>query len=233
MPMHDWTRVDAGVYHDFHNRWVTHLTEALNSGLLPNNYYALGEAGNVGPDLEQLSKSVAVEEGKINNTRYLRKIVIRQVTEVTENELWTGDRIVAVAEIVSASNKVSQGRIKDFVENVLAALRYGVHVLVIDPFPPSRRDPQGIHGIIWKELGEQYFELAVDSPLTLVSYRAGSPITAYVEPTRVGAPLKDIPLFLTKTHSVPMPLEAGYMRAWAGEPRRWQFEISATTPGAS
>ncbi len=111
--------------------------------------------------------------------------MIRQVTEVTENELWTGDRIVAVAEIVSASNKVSQGRIKDFVENVLAALRYGVHVLVIDPFPPSRRDPQGIHGIIWKELGEQYFELAVDSPLTLVSYRAGSPITAYVEPTRV------------------------------------------------
>ncbi len=64
MPMHDWTRVDAGVYHDFHNRWVTHLTEALNSGLLPNNYYGLGEAGNVGPDLEQLSKSVAVEAGK-------------------------------------------------------------------------------------------------------------------------------------------------------------------------
>ncbi len=109
MPMHDWTRVDAGIYHDFHNRWITHLTEALNSGILPSTYYALGEAGTVGPDLEQLSKSVPVDEGKINNTRYLRKIVIRQVTEVRENELGTGDRIVAVAEIVSASNKVSQG----------------------------------------------------------------------------------------------------------------------------
>jgi hypothetical protein len=22
MPMHDWTRVDAGIYHDFHHEWI-------------------------------------------------------------------------------------------------------------------------------------------------------------------------------------------------------------------
>ena len=33
MPLHDWARVSAGTYHDFHNSWITHLKEALNAGL--------------------------------------------------------------------------------------------------------------------------------------------------------------------------------------------------------
>jgi hypothetical protein len=41
-PMHDWSRVTAGVYHDFHNAWITELRNAFNEGLLPTNYYALG-----------------------------------------------------------------------------------------------------------------------------------------------------------------------------------------------
>ena len=53
MPMHDWTRVSAGTFHDFHNAWITHIKESLNAGLLPNPYYALGEqrAGEFGPDV--------------------------------------------------------------------------------------------------------------------------------------------------------------------------------------
>ena len=43
MPVHDWTRVDDGTFHGFHTAWVTHLSEALNSGLLPPDYYALPE----------------------------------------------------------------------------------------------------------------------------------------------------------------------------------------------
>ena len=43
MPVHDWTRVDAGIFHDFHNAWITHLKEALNEGLLPDGYYAQAE----------------------------------------------------------------------------------------------------------------------------------------------------------------------------------------------
>lgn len=43
MPIHDWTRVIAGVCHDFHNRWITHLAESLNAGVLPAGYYALSE----------------------------------------------------------------------------------------------------------------------------------------------------------------------------------------------
>ena len=43
MPVHDWTRVDAGMFHAFHTAWVTHLSETLNGGLLPSGYYALPE----------------------------------------------------------------------------------------------------------------------------------------------------------------------------------------------
>ncbi len=32
MPMHDWTRVDAGIYHDFHHEWISEIKRALNRG---------------------------------------------------------------------------------------------------------------------------------------------------------------------------------------------------------
>src|SRR5437899_7351530 len=53
MPVHDWTRVDAGIFHDFHLGWLAELRRALNGGLLPPDYYALAEqiAGGLGPDV--------------------------------------------------------------------------------------------------------------------------------------------------------------------------------------
>ena len=41
MPIHDWTRVDAGIFHAFHHDWITEIARALNRGLLPADYYAL------------------------------------------------------------------------------------------------------------------------------------------------------------------------------------------------
>ena len=35
MPIHDWTRVDAGLFHDFHQSWTVALRNALNEGILP------------------------------------------------------------------------------------------------------------------------------------------------------------------------------------------------------
>src|SRR5438477_12170662 len=53
MPVHDWTRVGAGIFHDFHLSWIGELKKVLNSGLLPPDYYALAEqmAGERGPDV--------------------------------------------------------------------------------------------------------------------------------------------------------------------------------------
>ena len=43
MPVHDWSRVFAGAFHDFHLAWMAELRNALNGGILPENYYALAE----------------------------------------------------------------------------------------------------------------------------------------------------------------------------------------------
>src|SRR5438445_11323623 len=43
MPVHDWTRVEAGVFHAFHVAWIPEIQKALNGGLLPEGYYALAE----------------------------------------------------------------------------------------------------------------------------------------------------------------------------------------------
>src|SRR5437868_6408699 len=49
MPIHDWTRVDAGLFHDFHQRWTVALRNALNEGILPEDYFALVEQRIPGP----------------------------------------------------------------------------------------------------------------------------------------------------------------------------------------
>lgn len=52
MPMHDWTRVDAGIYHAFHHEWISEIHCALMKRL-PPDYYSLPEqiASGMGPDV--------------------------------------------------------------------------------------------------------------------------------------------------------------------------------------
>jgi hypothetical protein len=53
MPVHDWTRVSAGIFHDFHTSWISALRNALNEAILPPDYYALSEQvpGPMNPDI--------------------------------------------------------------------------------------------------------------------------------------------------------------------------------------
>jgi hypothetical protein len=48
MPVHDWTLVEDGIFHDFHVGWIAQLRTALNNGLLPPGYYALEEGPRTG-----------------------------------------------------------------------------------------------------------------------------------------------------------------------------------------
>ena len=93
-------------------------------------------------------------------------------------------------------------------------LREGIHLLVVDLFPPSKRDPQGIHNAIWQEVSDESFEFPADKPLTLASYCAGLESVAYVEPVAVGDVLPDMPLFLETDLYVATPLEATYQAMW-------------------
>ena len=64
MPIHDWTRVDAGIFHHFHQRWIVAIADVLNQRLLPADYYALAEQQGAGfePDVLTLKTTVASED---------------------------------------------------------------------------------------------------------------------------------------------------------------------------
>lgn len=198
MPAHDWTRVDAGVFHSFHTSWIGELTKAFNTGSLPPDHYSLGE------QVAALGKE--------------KRVVIRHVSN---------HRVVAMIELVSSGNKDSQHALNTFVQKALSALEDGIHLLLVDLYPPGPRDPQGIHGVIWGELGgwQQSYEQSSGKPLTLVAYAAGFTDSAYVQPLAVGEPLPEMPLFLTPDHYVNTPLEETYLAAYQGVPRLYREQL--------
>jgi hypothetical protein len=99
--------------------------------------------------------------------------------------------------------------------------------LLIDPFPPGPRDPQGIHGAIWEQVEDAPFTLPDEKPLTLVAYECDLTTRAYIEPVAAGDELPSMPLFLAPGTHVPVPLETTYRSAFAGMPRRWRTVLEA------
>jgi hypothetical protein len=228
MPVHDWTRVDAGLFHDFHQSWTVALRNALNGGGLPPGYFALVEQ-NIGPIPDLLTLQLPLDGGEASNgpsgvvaaapprTRLVRPrkadSYVRKANLITVRH--RHGEIVAVIEIVSPGNKAARNEFRAFVQKSADLIRQGVHLLVVDLFPPGPRDPQGIHKAIWDEFQEEDLELPPDKPLTLASYDAGPEGGAYVEFVAVGDPLPDMPIFLKPGTHVPAPLEATYQTTWS------------------
>jgi hypothetical protein len=230
MPIHDWSRVDAGTFHDFHNGWITHLKEALNAGLLPPGFFAMAEQIVSGPipDVVTLSqrRTPAGPPGSGGGIAVAEAAPRARFVTSAETDLYTRKanrivvkhrlgQVVAVIEVVSPGNKGSLHALRSFVEKAEELLRQGIHLLVVDLFPPSARDPQGIHKAIWDEICEEPFELPADKPLTVAAYSAAEPKTAYVEPVAVGDALPGLPIFLDPDTYVPAPLETTYEATWA------------------
>ena len=142
----------------------------------------------------------------------------------------SGDRVVAMVEIVSPGNKGSRAALRSFVEKSVDFLRHGVHLLVVDLFPRSARDPQGIHKAIWDEIEDQPFELPPGKPLTLATYYAGVPKTAYVEPVGVGDVMPDMAAYLDLDSYVPVPLEATYQATWESCPEDMREAVERGEP---
>jgi hypothetical protein len=95
-------------------------------------------------------------------------------------------------------------------------------LLIIDPFSPGPRDPNGVHAAIWDDDEGEPFQLPPDKPLTLVAYACGLTTRAYIEPIAVGDALPDMPLFLEPNGYVNVPLESTYQAAFAVQPERWR-----------
>jgi hypothetical protein len=248
MPVHDWTRVEAGIYHSFHNAWITHLGEALNSGLLPSGYYALGEqhAGRFVADVLTLHASrpngeppplppsdggLALAEAPPKVRRQLTGIeTYRQRRRTLAIRHVSGHRLIALVEIASPANKDRLESVEEFVAKTVEALDLGVHVLLLDLLPPGRHDPRGPHGAVWNQFDEGPYDLPLAEPLTAASYPAGPPVKAYLEHFAVGAALPEMPLFLRSDRYIPAPLEATYQAAYRGAPAFWREVLEGRRP---
>jgi hypothetical protein len=211
MPVHDWTRVEAGIFHDFHTVWIGTLRTALNDGLLPDGYYALAEqhAGRSIVDVLSLNTNPVPESARP------RTLAVRHVS---------GHRLIALVEIVSPANKDRARHVEDFAAKAVSALDAGVHLLLIDLFPPGPHDPQGLHAVIRQRLdqSDEPYDLPADEPFTFAGYAAGPSVEVFLEHAAVGAPLPDMPLFLRPDRYVNVPLEATYLAAYRGMPAFWR-----------
>src|SRR5947209_19704999 len=107
------------------------------------------------------------------------------------------------------------------------ALQAGIHLLMVDLFPPGPRDPHGIHRVIWEEGREGDFVLPADAPLTCVAYMGGPCPEVFLEPVAVGDPLPEMPLFLSTETYVPVPLDATYQAAWDAVPAYWRDVLTS------
>ena len=223
MPVHDWTRAQAGDFHHFHQRWISALTDALNGGGLPAGFMALAEqvAGRPIPDVVTLEArspkgGVAIAPVPAPSARVIQKFErINYAKRADHVVIRHGrGRVVAIIEIVSPGNKDSRHAIRSFVEKAADVLNQGIHLVVVDLFPPTPRDPQRIHKAISDEFSDEPFDFLPEKPLTVVSYIGGDLPTAYVESVGVGDRLPAIPLFLTEYDYVPCPLDATYDEAW-------------------
>ncbi|QEL17307.1 DUF4058 family protein [Limnoglobus roseus] len=233
MPIHDWARVDAGVFHGFHLRWIAEICKAMNNGLLPSGYYVDAEQvaerkevdvltlqmpTPVGSPAEPSDGGVAVVEagighrvaGKVKKPKpRQRRLVLRHVT---------GHRVVALLELVSPGNKGRRTSAIEFAGKAYDAIEHGIHVTMIDLFPATRAAPHGLHNIIWRRYDRERVMPPLDRPLTLAAFTGSTPPEMFFEFRRVGEELPAFPVMLSATRGVFVPLAETYAAAFAGSP---------------
>jgi hypothetical protein len=244
MPVHDWSRVAAGIFHHLHHSWIEEIQRALNAGLLPSDYYALAEqrTAGYGPDVLALQVDAGDEDDfDVPDHRNGGLLVAKPkvaVTAETDMEFYrrkqnvvavhhvSDDRVVALVEVVSPGNKSSRAALRSFVEKTAQLLDQRIHLLILDLHRPGSFDPQGIHGAIWEEIAGPWTAPS-DRPLTLVGYESALTVRAFVQPLAIGDVLIDMPLYLEPDGYVPVPLESTYCRAFDALPKRWRSVVEA------
>jgi hypothetical protein len=239
MPIHDWSRVPAGLLHHFHQHWSIEIAATLNRGRLPKGIAALVEqrSGPRESDVPAIETRAKANSGFGDDAGIVTMAppVTRFVSRTTKQIYATRanlivlkhhlGRTIAVIEIVSPGNKDSRAALRDFVDKTIQLLRAGIHVLTIDLFPPTPRDPLGMHKVIWDEIEEKDFAMPTGKDRILASYETGGVQACYVEPIGVGDVLPDMPLFLANGWHVSVPLESTYQATWNACPEELRVAV--------
>ena len=122
MPVHDWTRVYAGLFHHFHQRWIQALCDRLNTGDLPPGYYAPSEQVITPPDVCSLRRpALPRTRASPPRTRFvLRAEADAYVAKASRIAIrHPSGQLVSVIEIASPGNKGSRAPLRAFVEKAV------------------------------------------------------------------------------------------------------------------
>ncbi len=233
----------AGLFHDFHQSWCVRLKDALNAGRLPRE---LPRSWNSDParvsltSLQSKPGPDGAEWSWVPAAWPPMPPPAVQIVHRSESELYAAranlivirhhlGRILAVIEIVSPGNKDTREALHNFVEKTVQFLQAGIHVLVVDLFPPTPRNPQGIHQAIWDEIGDEPFSFPPGKDRLLVSYETGEDRIANIEPLALGDALREMSLCLTSGLHVPVPLESTYQATWDARPEVFRLAVETGT----
>ncbi len=209
MALHNWMRIDEGIFHDFYLSWNAELIRTFNIVLLPKDYYAL---------IEPSSHTVDVDhEVKSTYAALARRITIRRSTDHKE---------MAIIEIVSPCIKTNQRAFENFVHRAVNLIRQGIHLLVIDILPPSSGKQCETHQAIWAEVANLDHVLSGKKTGVLSSYQAGVVPNVFIEAIAVGDSLAGRPVFRNEDQYMPVPLEETYQKAWETVPEYWREVIT-------
>ena len=129
MPIHDWSRIPAGIFHHFHQDWSTEIARTLNRGNLPKGLSALIEqrAGPKEADILTVESRGKQRSPESNGGLLTRDRPITTIVRKTTKQFYADranrvvvrhhlGRIVAVIEILSPGNKDSRTALRNFVE---------------------------------------------------------------------------------------------------------------------
>lgn len=235
MPMHNWTKVPPGTYHNFHYRWIAAIMDQLNAGLLPPGCFAMAEQVIGGPEpdvvalkgfevsdqsIAQSTLVLAVPASKPSTSLVMKAEIERYSLKANRIVVrHSSGEVLAIIELISPGNKSSISAIRSMVDKLVDLFYDGINLLVVDPFPPGPRDPNGIHALIWEQVNDEPFLLPPDRPLTCASYQASPTKTAWIEPISVGMELPVMPLFLKGQAYINLPLESSYQETWGSLPK--------------
>lgn len=204
MPIHDWTRVDAGAFHCHHLGWMAYLSGGLNTGRLPDGFYALSgyttPDGGPPPSVEL----DAVDELALYAARR------RRVTVFCASD----DRPMARVEMVTPGDRRSPAAVDRFVTDVVASADSGLAHLVIDPLPAEA------HATVLSDwLGDRSARRPVGRQVTLAVRAAGGRSAWSFSHVRIGDRLPDVTLPLAPNASAAVPLAASYAKSFDGMPK--------------
>ena len=114
MPMHDWTRVLAGIFHHFHHEWISEIARSLNNG---------GEVVNLRVATSETWKDRSSGERQ-ERTEWHRVVIFNEnLGRVAKNYLRKGSKVYLEGQLQTRKWTDQSGQEKYSTEVVLQNFR--------------------------------------------------------------------------------------------------------------